>query len=171
MDRVTSEPPYRKLVSVRHISLIKPLDSSDTHEVVKVDGWPVVVGKGQFAANQRVLYFAIDCVLPLKDERYKPYCFSHFFVELQGQKGWVVQTVEYEGHISQGMVFHLEVFPEFILAANEIRERSIYIRVSSGQNFDGTIIAESLERTLKTMDFQKDLGIRKWITFCESIKT
>lgn len=79
-------PPYKKLVSVRRVSDIKKLDSSQTHEVVMVDGWPVVE-KGQFAMKQKVLYFAIDCFLPFSDKRYEPYRFSHFLVELQGRKG------------------------------------------------------------------------------------
>ncbi|KAI3397176.1 hypothetical protein diail_11150 [Diaporthe ilicicola] len=150
-------PPYRKLVSVRRISLVKPIASSDTHEVVMIDGWPVVVGKRQFVAGQQVLYFAIDCVLPLEDERYEPYRFSQFCVELHGEKGWAVQTVEHEGHISQGMVFCIDdSFPEITRVKNEI---------GKGYDFFGIDFVEYVENVLRTLELMEYFQIRKWITF------
>ncbi|KAK7718428.1 hypothetical protein SLS64_002383 [Diaporthe eres] len=152
MDIAAVKPPHRKLVSVRRISRIKTLDSSQTHEVAMVDGWPVVVEKGQFAVFQQVLYFAIDCVFPLNDKRYESYRFSHFPVVLHGQQGWTVQTVKHEGHISQGMVFALsDSFPEATRAREMIEK----------------IYKPKQAKLARGGDFQ----IRKWSTFCESIDT
>lgn len=149
--------PYHKLVSVRHVSDIKTLGSSQTHEVVMVDGWPVVVGKGQFAMKQKVLYFAIDCFLPFSDKRYEPYRFSHFLVELQGRKGWAVQTVKHEGHISQGMVFAIDdSFPEIS------RIRKVIEREAG---------ASVVETRLMKRDLKESFSVRKWRTFCEYIET
>lgn len=153
MDLTTTESPYRRLVSLRRVSRIKKLDSSQTHEVVMIDGWPVVVRKGHFAVKQKVLYFAIDCVLPLEDERYKPYRFSHFLVELHGQKGWTVQTVKHEGHISQGMVFATDdSFPEFSRVRQEIQKQS-WVR--------------KVEEYLMELELKEDFKIRKWSKYCE----
>lgn len=157
MDREAHEPPHRKLVSVRHVSLIKPLPWSQTHEVVMIDGWPVVVPKGQFAVNQKVLYFAIDCVLPLEDKRYEPYRFSHFLVELHGQKGWTVQTVNRDMHISQGMVFAVGDFSWEIHLVREELE----------QDFDW--FPDDLEKELMRLDLKGYFKIRKWSTFCKYI--
>ncbi|KAL1851370.1 hypothetical protein Daus18300_012551 [Diaporthe australafricana] len=156
----TPKPPYRKLVSVRRISLVKPLDSNETHEVVMVDGWPVVVEKGQFAAGQQVLYFAIDCVLPLYDERYEPYRFSQLCVKLHGKKGWVVQTVKHQGHISQGMVFRIDdTFPEIMRVKKEIDDWY------NTRKLDEKGKLKRAEEDLHDLDFKDDLKIRKWITF------
>lgn len=153
MDLAATKPPYRKLVSVRRVSRIKPLNSSQTHEVAMVDGWPVVVKKGQFAVNQQVLYFAIDCFLPFGDDRYESYCFSHFPVELHGEVGWAVQTVVFEGHISQGMVFAMnDAFPEIICLRDELEKE-----------WRGNLA----EMKLMSFDLKNYLGIRKWSTFCK----
>lgn len=159
VDKARGKPPYRKLVSVRRISHIKSLDSSQTHEVAKVDGWPVVVEKGRFAVNQRVLYFAIDRVLPFLDKRYEPYRFSHFLVESHGQKGWAVQTVKYKGHISQGMAFPVnDSFPELICARESI------------EKFCGHRYPKVVEGILLDLDLKEAFQIRKWITFCKYIE-
>lgn len=153
----TSVTKGRRLVSLRRVSLIKNLDSSQTHEVVMVDGWPIVVEKGKFAVNQQVLYFAIDCVLPLKDKRYEPYRFSHFLVGLHGKKGWVVQTVKHEGHISQGMVFAIDdTFPEITSFITSFKE---------------AFPVEHAKEILSDADLTENLKIRKWITFCEYCQT
>lgn len=157
MNLTATKPPYRKLVSLRHVARVEKLDSSQTHEVVMIDGWPVVVEKGQFAVNQKVLYFAIDCVLPLEDKRYEPYRFSHFLVKLQGQKGWTVQTVKHEEHISQGMVFAIDgLFPEISLVRKKLK-----------QNW----FVDNVEKELMRLDLKKYFQIRKWSTFCEHIYT
>lgn len=158
MDREAHEPPHRKLVSVRCVSLIKPLYSSQTHEVIMIDGWPVVGLKDRFAVNQKVLYFAIDCVLPLQDKRYEPYRFSHFLVELHGQKGWTVQTVKHGMHISQGMVFAMRDFsPEISLVREKLKQDDWSV--------------DNAEKELMRLDLKEYFKIRKWSTFCKYINT
>lgn len=153
MNLTKMEPPYRKLVSLRRVSRIENIDSSQTHEVVMIDGWPVVVEKGKFSVSQQVLYFAIDCVLPLKDKRYESYRFSHFLVKLRGQKGWAVQTVKHEGHISQGMVFATsDSFPEISRVRKEI-EKDSWIR--------------KVDEYLMELELKEDFKIRKWSKYCE----
>lgn len=157
MNLTKMEPPYRKLVSLRRVSRIKNIDSSQTHEVVMIDGWPVVVEKGKFSVGQQVLYFAIDCVLPLKDKRYESYRFSHFLVKLRGQKGWAVQTVKHEDHISQGMVFAMDdSFRELRLARKQLEQ-------------DWRV--NDVEEELMSLDLKEYFKIRKWSTFCEYIDT
>lgn len=170
MNRQAPPPPYRKLVSVRRVSQIKPLASSDTHEVVMIDGWPVVVPKGHFSLKEQVLYFAVDCVLPLHDKRYLPYRTSQFRVELHGQKGLLVQTVMKQGHISQGMVFRMDdIFPEIMRVKEKIEAEA----KSKGKLWlsPSGVLRPDAVRILAGIDFQKDLKIRKWIKFCEQTKT
>lgn len=163
MTREAPKPPHRKLVSVRRVSLIKPLPSSETHEVVMVDGWPVVVEKGHFAVNQQVLYFALDCVVPELERRYEPYRFSLFPIKLHGEAGWVVQTVKHKAHISQGMVFGLDdSFPEIDRVRNEVEES-----MSTGLTEKPDDRARSVEEELMRLDLMDDFEVKKWITFCE----
>lgn len=151
-------PASNKLVSVRRVSAIKNLDSSQTHEVIMVDGWPVVVEKGQFAMKQLVLYFAIDCFFPSWNERrFEPYRFSHFHVELQGQKGWAVQTVKHQGHVSQGMAFAIDdSFPEITRMRKELEQKK------------GASLAEKI---LMGRDVKETFAVKKWRAFCKYIGT
>lgn len=87
------ETPPRKLVSLQRVSRIERLPSSETREVVMIEGWPVVRPRGEFTLNQLVLYFKIDSFLPFDDERFEAYRSSQVSAERYGEKGWVVQTV------------------------------------------------------------------------------
>lgn len=158
-EEAETEPPHRKLVSVRRVARVNSLDASQTHEVVMINGWPVVVGKGQFAVGQEVLYFAVDCVFSEWETRYKPYHFSQFLVKLHGRRGWTVQTVKFAGHISQGMVFALDKsFPEITRVMDGIYKRYF-------NPFDLKFPWE----VLMNLELKDYLDIRKWTTFCEFI--
>lgn len=157
MDTATAQakPPYRKLVSVRRVSCIKPLESSETHEVVMVGGWPVVLEKGQFTKGQPILYFEIDSFLPLNDKRYGTFQSSHTYAELHGQKGYVVQTVMLEGHVSQGMVFCIDYdFPEVINVMKKLGEGH------------GRFLCDVYDKVMD-LDLTDELKVKKWTTFCE----
>lgn len=160
MDIATEQEdsPYRKLVSVRRVSRIKNLDSSETHEIVMVGGWPVVVPKGQFRAGQLVLYFEIDSFLPLNDKRYESYNSSHTFAALHGQRGWVVQTVKLFDHVSQGMVFCIDdKFPEVIRIKEELQD-----------HYDSIFLGYAdVDDEMMDMDLTDELNVKRWTKFCE----
>ena len=50
----------RKLVTVRSIAAINPIEKADAIEVATVDGWDVVVKKNEFKVGDQVLFFEID---------------------------------------------------------------------------------------------------------------
>jgi hypothetical protein len=152
MDVSAGKLPLRRLVSVRRVSRIKPLNIR--REVVMVGGWPVVVPRDEFSVNQLVLYFEIDSFLPFDDKRYEPYRFSHTSAELHGQKGWVVQTVKQGGHVSQGMVFSIgSRFPEVERTKEKLR-----IELGYESDFDDELMY---------LDLTDELKVKKWATFCE----
>lgn len=132
-----------------------------------VDGWPVIVEKGQFSVNQQVLYFALDCVIPELERRYDPYRFSLFSIKLHGEAGWVVQTVKHKDHISQGMVFGLDdSFPEVARARAEVEES---LSTSLTKELDDR--ARRVEEELMKLDLMDDFQVKKWTTFCKYIGT
>ena len=59
----------RKLVTIRKNSAIEPIDGDDVTERATVDGWDLVVKKGEFSIGDSGVYFEIDSVLP-EDDRY-----------------------------------------------------------------------------------------------------
>lgn len=104
----------RKLVTLRTISEIKPIENADNIEEVVVDGWSMVCQKGIHTEGDNVLYFEIDSFLPESDYRYES--FMKFGVrEFEGVRGHRVKTVRLRGVYSQGVLLPITQFPEIVL--------------------------------------------------------
>ena len=50
----------RKLASIRRIADIQPIKDADAIEVATIDGWKVVVKKGEYSVGNLVVYLEID---------------------------------------------------------------------------------------------------------------
>lgn len=90
----------RKLVTIRRISEIHPIPDADLIERAKIDGWNVVVKKGEFRAEDLCIYGEIDSVFPAEDER---------FAFLEGKR---LKTKKMRGVVSQGIAFPLSILGE-----------------------------------------------------------
>lgn len=97
----------RKLVTIRQVSEIKPITNADAIEVVVVDGWEVVTKKDEFKVDDFVLYFEIDCLLPMSDSRFS------FLAKGKDIEKYRLRTIKLRGQISQGLVLPLGLFQEF----------------------------------------------------------
>lgn len=98
----------RKLVTVRTISAIDPIPGADAIEVATVDGWKVVVKKGEYAAGQEVLYFEIDSILPKGVPEFE-FLMARDCKEQPADDGTYVlghrlRTIKLRGQVSQGLV-------------------------------------------------------------------
>lgn len=103
----------RKLVSVRTISDIAPIEGADKIEQVSIDGWIVVAQKGIHSVGDTVLYFEIDSFLPSTDPRFES--FMKFGTRtFNGVIGHRVKTVRLRGVYSQGIIMPLVEFPEIV---------------------------------------------------------
>lgn len=103
----------RKLVSVRKITDIKPIEGADRIEQVLVDGWVVVAQKGIHQVGNDILYFEIDSFLPDSDKRFES--FMKFGTRtFNGNLGHKVKTIRLKGVYSQGVIMPLSEFPEIV---------------------------------------------------------
>ena len=100
----------RKLSTVRVISNLSSIDGADNIEVATVDGWKVVVRKGQFKEGDLCIYFEIDSFLPASDERFS--FLEKNFRDWNGKRGARVKTIKLRGQISQGVCLPISMFPE-----------------------------------------------------------
>jgi RNA ligase (TIGR02306 family) len=109
----------RKLATIRKIAAIEPIEGADAIEVAVVDGWKVVVKKGEFAVDSLAVYLEIDSWVPTelapflskgKEPR-----------EYEGIKGERLRTVKLRGQLSQGLLLPLSTLgePEETFAINE----------------------------------------------------
>ncbi len=103
----------RKLATIRKIAAIEPIEGADAIEVAVVDGWKVVVKKGEFQVNSLACYVEIDAWIPTelapflskgKEPR-----------EFEGVKGERLRTVKLRGQISQGLLLPLSTVVFFDL--------------------------------------------------------
>jgi RNA ligase (TIGR02306 family) len=105
----------RKLATIRKIAAIEPIEGADAIEVAVVDGWKVVVKKGEFAVDSLALYLEIDSWVPTelapflskgKEPR-----------EYEGIKGERLRTVKLRGQISQGLLLPI---PESFIKVEDV---------------------------------------------------
>lgn len=98
----------RKLVTLRQIAAIDPIPNADAIEVATVDGWKVVVKKGEYSIGQRVVYFEIDSVLPKGREEFEFLmargCKEHHCDDDTYLLGHRLRTIKLRGQVSQGLV-------------------------------------------------------------------
>lgn len=101
----------RKLVTVRTIDNILPIQNADAIEQLVIGGWNVVAQKGIHSVGDLVVYFEIDSFLPIEDVRFES--FMKFGVNtFEGKQGHRVKTKRLRGVYSQGVVIPLVEFPE-----------------------------------------------------------
>lgn len=101
----------RKLASVQVVNAVEPILGADAIEKIRVQGWWVVVKKGDFRVGDPVVYCEIDSFLPEREEF--EFLRGRCFREATPQRpaGFRVKTVRLRGQISQGIVFPLEILP------------------------------------------------------------
>lgn len=88
----------RKLASARRVWKIEPIPGADNIELAHIDGWQVVVRKGEmFREGDLGIYFEIGSKLPEED-----------WAEFMRPRGFKVKTIKLRGVLSQGLLIPLE---------------------------------------------------------------
>lgn len=91
----------RALAYTARCGVIKPIEGADNIELMAVNGWNVIVKKGEFKEGDLCVYFEIDSKLPVRE-------WSEFMLK----KHYKVKTMKLNkfGVISQGLALPLNVF-------------------------------------------------------------
>lgn len=98
----------RKLATIRTIEQINPIVGADAIEVATIDGWEVVVKKGEFKVGDYCVYFEIDSMLPVEKSYFK---FMESRAKMYEDKMMArVKTITLRGQLSQGIALPLGVF-------------------------------------------------------------
>lgn len=88
----------RELATIQMIENLLPIDGADKIEVAQIEGWHVVVHKGEFKIGDLCVYCEIDSILPERPE----------FEFLRDRK-FRIKTIRLKGQISQGIAFPLSI--------------------------------------------------------------
>lgn len=106
----------RKLVTIRTVSEVNPIDGADAIECLTVEGWKVVSQKGNFQPGDQCVYFEIDSFLPKGSELWDDLV-AKSSREFEGRVGHVLRTIKLRGQVSQGWCIPVakmyELFPGF----------------------------------------------------------
>ena len=104
----------RKLASVQVISDIIPHTNPkavEKWEIAKVLGWEVVIAKGQFQKDEKIIYFEIDSLLPNDKSWAAP---------MKGNK-FRVKSKKLAGALSQGFIAKLSILQDYDQEFNEAK--------------------------------------------------
>jgi RNA ligase (TIGR02306 family) len=92
----------RKLASIRKISKLIPILDADAIECAEIDGWSVVVKKGEFQEGDLCVYIEVDSFIPLGNP-YFDFLKNSSFKEWNGKQGFRLRIAKLRGCISCGL--------------------------------------------------------------------
>ena len=90
----------RKLASVQKIKNLEPIEGRDRIELATVEGWKVIVSKGDFKIGDLCVYIEIDSILPERPE-----------FEQARKRSNRIRTMKMAGIYSQGIVYPMFILP------------------------------------------------------------
>ena len=99
----------RKLVTLKTIDDITPIEGADRIETAHIGGWTIVVGKGDYYVGQKVFYFEPDAMLPL-ERNYFSFLRPRGVTTRDGKEYHRLKTAKLRGQISQGIIFPQSIF-------------------------------------------------------------
>lgn len=137
----------RKLVTIRQVSAVNPIEGADAIECISIEGWKVVSQKGNYQVGDLAVYFEIDSFLPDGDERWQDLV-DKSPREFEGKKGHRLRTIKLRGQVSQGFSIPLRKFPEL---------EGIVQLAAMGCNSEEERLVK-----LRELDLSDVLGVVKW---------
>ncbi len=143
----------RKLVTIKTIDAIRPIDGADAIEAAMIGGWAVVVKKGEFKPGDYVLYFEIDSILP---KGYPEFEFlmarsSGTYSTDEGGtlEGHRLRTIKLRGQVSQGLIIPLPLWLD-------VSDCGEYVRIESSEHEIDDIV-----RSIDS-DYSDLFGVKKY---------
>ena len=117
----------RKLVTLQRVLDVQPIPGADAIEVATILGWKIVVKKGEFHINDKVVYFEVDSMIPVNNHMFE------FLAERGTTRmeiaeneyitGHRLRTIKLRGQISQGLAMPVVTFePKTIEYLNTLSE-------------------------------------------------
>lgn len=106
----------RKLASIRVVSEINPIPDADAIERATVDGWNVVVKKGEFSPGDLCVYCEIDSLLPIREE-FEFLRKSSYRKMADGNEGFRLKTISLRKTTSQGLLLPISILPNEIISS------------------------------------------------------
>ncbi len=115
---MTTTESIRELVRIVTVDRLDDIEGADFIQVATIDGWKVVVKKGEFSEGSLAVYFELDSALPTDDERFA-FLVPRGVRIIDGKNYQVLKTARLRGVYSQGLLLPLGQFIRQIMASDE----------------------------------------------------
>ncbi|AMM43746.1 RNA ligase [Pectobacterium phage vB_PcaM_CBB] len=99
----------RKLVTIRKVNAVDPIENADAIEVATVDGWQVVIKKGEFTPTNYCVFFEIDSFLPADNPLFGFLIRNGTKKDEAGVERIRLRSVKLRGQISQGLALPIDI--------------------------------------------------------------
>ena len=99
----------RKLVTIRKVLEVNPIPNADAIEVATVDGWQVVIKKGEFNPTNYCVFFEIDSFLPADNPLFGFLMRNGTKKDEAGVERIRLRSVKLRGQISQGLALPIDI--------------------------------------------------------------
>lgn len=155
----------RKLVTVRTIDALDPIEGADLIEVATVEGWKLVVKRGEFKVGDPCVYFEIDSFLPNGNPAWQ-FLVDKSSREFEGVRGHKLRTIKLKGQISQGLALAVQNVPQvaYALCCEQDDPEAVWQSLTDeqktlAQQIIGVLHADG---NVRDIDFSGLLGVKKY---------
>lgn len=100
----------RRLVTIRKINNIEAIEGADLIVKATVDGWDVVVKKGEFQIGDYCVFFEIDSFVPVQTKQFAFLAGSSCKVDEKNVERFRLRTKKLRGVVSQGLALPVSSF-------------------------------------------------------------
>lgn len=111
-NEVAAVTGVRRLATIERITETAPIPDADAILRARVRGWDVVVRVGEFTAGDHCVYFEVDTLLDVTDERFAFLAARGVRTDAADHSGHVLRTARLRGQYSQGLALPVAAFPE-----------------------------------------------------------
>lgn len=131
----------RKLVTIRKINAINPIPGADAIEVAIVDGWEVVIKKGEFAVNELCVFFEIDSFLPADNPAFAFLLRNGTKKDEEGTERIRLKSVRLRGQLSQGLALPVKMFGNVLeeIGSTDLMKEQIKINLDNNPGWVGFV--------------------------------
>lgn len=158
----------RELKTLRTISNLTPIPNADRIETAHIDGWTVIVKKGEFKIGDKCIFFEVDSWLP----DIEPFSFLKT-TTWRGMPGHRIKTMKMKGQLSQGLALPVTdavwgtdvklweedvpvqltgqikgTFPPFLVKTDQERIQNIYDTIDKDADYEVTVKVDGTSLTV-----------------------
>lgn len=141
----------RQLASIQKIVKIESIPDKDRIELATIQGWEVIIGKGEFKVGDLVVYFQYDTLLPTDNSDFeflRKRCF------LPAYNAHRIRNMKMAGVYSQGLVMPLSILPNTV----KISESKDVTDILNVKKYDPELLRQKNSNNIKQFK-----GIKKFL--------